>query len=163
MSKRRSDRRRGRDRSSDRYPDSRVRRDVSPLDTFMRWDWASRFPSSFVDPLLDVVPLEVEDRRLWRPDLRPARTALGAFARYEVPPYRPPPRSAAVGPRSGLPGHLFFPPSSVSFSNPRRVLVCSRRQERREVLHALGVAGRGSGSFKPRKRSEFSDVSCRRR
>jgi len=46
----------------------------------------------------------------------------------------------------------------VAFANPRYVAMCVRRKIRREVLHALKVAG-GKGMRKPR-RNYWSDVSC---
>lgn len=47
-----------------------------------------------------------------------------------------------------------------SFNDPKRVLICARRQERKEVLHALGKTGRG-GRKRNRRRNEYSDISCR--
>ncbi|UIB81458.1 hypothetical protein [Flyfo microvirus Tbat2_151] len=49
-------------------------------------------------------------------------------------------------------------PSQVRFANPRRVVLCVRRNIRKEVLLASG------GAFKRNKRkprrNQFSDVSC---
>lgn len=49
---------------------------------------------------------------------------------------------------------------SLAFQAPEQVLVCVRRQRRKEVLHALGKAG-GTGQKRPR-RSFFSTISCKR-
>jgi len=48
---------------------------------------------------------------------------------------------------------------SVVFNEPRRILICVRRNVRKEVLHALNKAGAGSGR-KKKHRTQFSDVSC---
>lgn len=48
--------------------------------------------------------------------------------------------------------------ATVSFKKPRDVTICVRREERKQVLHAKGVAG---GRVRPPRRSEYSDVSCK--
>lgn len=60
-------------------------------------------------------------------------------------------------PRYG--GFKTFTPSSVAFKAPSRVVLCVKRQQRKEVIHAIGKAGR-SGQRKPR-RNQWSDVSCK--
>lgn len=50
-------------------------------------------------------------------------------------------------------------PDRVAFQTPKRVLICIRRQKRKEVIHALNKSGRGVSRKNPR-RSEYSDVSC---
>ena len=47
--------------------------------------------------------------------------------------------------------------STLAFAEPRRVLVCLRRQVRKEVLLALGKGG--GGKRKPR-RNHLSEISC---
>lgn len=52
----------------------------------------------------------------------------------------------------------------IAFRSPRRVSVCVRRQERREVLHALGRSGRGAGYRRHRAKYRWtrdSLISCR--
>lgn len=49
--------------------------------------------------------------------------------------------------------------ATIAFADPPRVSVCRRRQQRKEVIHAKGVAG---GRVRPPRRNEFSDVSCKR-
>lgn len=49
-------------------------------------------------------------------------------------------------------------PSGVAFKHPEEVLVCVRRKQRKEVLHAFNKTGK-SGQRRPR-RSRFSDVHC---
>lgn len=89
---------------------------------------------------------EIEDRRLFSPPVfAPART-LSGVARLFLAPARSKPKVAS--------GHV-----GLSFSAPRATLVCIRRQRRKEVLHAKGVAG--SKVARP-KRGHFSSVSCRR-
>lgn len=44
------------------------------------------------------------------------------------------------------------------FGLPKEALVCVRRGQRKEVLHALGKTGRGSSP--PRRFSSFSKVRC---
>lgn len=48
----------------------------------------------------------------------------------------------------------------ISFADPRRVMVCVRRKERREVLFARGVGGSKRRQRKPR-RTPLSAVSCK--
>lgn len=45
----------------------------------------------------------------------------------------------------------------LHFADPSRVVVCVRRKIRKEILHALGKAGKG---HKRPKRGPFSDISC---
>lgn len=45
----------------------------------------------------------------------------------------------------------------LGFADPRRVMVCVRRNVRKQVLHAFGVAGRG---VKRGKRGPLSDIRC---
>lgn len=128
---------------------SRVRRDASVI-------------ASELDSLLDPAALagsgrallDVEDRRQFYPAVhyRPARTfrgwaRLGLVAPQSNRSSRA--RSAMTGP--------------ISFRAPEATLVCVRRHQRREVLHALKkTGGRGGRQRRPR-RNVFSSVSCRRR
>lgn len=50
---------------------------------------------------------------------------------------------------------------SVGFTLPWQVIVCVRRKRRKEVMHALNIAGRsGVGRGKKQRRNEFSEVRC---
>lgn len=103
------------------------------------------------DPLRSGYMQEIEDRRRFHPAIyRAARTLDGSRPR--------------LAPR-GKTSRLYTPNEKVvfgvGFQEPDRVLVCVRRQQRKEVLHARGVAG-SKGIFK-RTLSEFSDISCKRR
>lgn len=49
----------------------------------------------------------------------------------------------------------------VGFALPWQVVVCVRRQRRRQVMHALGIAGRrGVGAGKRRHMDEYTGVRC---
>lgn len=49
----------------------------------------------------------------------------------------------------------------VGFALPWQVIICVRRRRRREVLHALDVAGkRGVGAGKKQRRDEYSEIRC---
>lgn len=101
----------------------------------------------------------IEDRRRWNPDpVEPPRRLAQGFGRIRV---LPAPRSASQRPISGLRAGLYDPPPRLAFQQPQTVAVCVRRERRREVLHALKVAG--ARGLRPPRRSPFSDVSCKRR
>lgn len=99
-------------------------------------------------PPLDLTP--VEDFRSWHPDgpYRAARQLSGH-------PVKPLVVKKTTGP-GRVPIRL---PHRVQFDAPARVVVCVRRQTRKEVLHALKKVGRGKGGGKKR-RNYWSDVSC---
>lgn len=100
---------------------------------------------------------EYEDRRYFHPEgvNRPA-------ASFRTPRHR----LTVVDRQTGL-GDLFaslraFPDPTnaiVAFQEPNRVLVCVRRKQREEVLHALGKTGRG-GQKSPRY-NWTSNISCK--
>lgn len=96
--------------------------------------------------------LPVEDRRVFHPegDLAPPRTTRGTTSRLVV---AEPARSL---PSKDMFAHLRVP-SGVQFEQPD-VLICVRRQQRKEVLHATNKAGK-RGQKSPR-RSAFSDIKC---
>lgn len=49
----------------------------------------------------------------------------------------------------------------VGFQLPWQVIICVRRKRRREVMHALDIAGRkGVGAGRPQRRDEYSEVRC---
>jgi len=49
--------------------------------------------------------------------------------------------------------------AAIGFANPRRVLICLRRGVRRQIMHALGHAGR-TGQ-KPPVKNWYSQISCK--
>lgn len=153
-------RRRGRDTSGLTH----IAREPAPRhpldDLLTRWPWVSdSVPWVFDEPPVHDLPL-VEDRRLFYPrppviaretTYRPARRLSGGLARLVV---RPTPQRVLDRASTAR-----FVPSAVRFDVPRDVAVCVRRKRRREVLHALKVAGR-RGMRRPR-RNEYSAISCR--
>lgn len=48
----------------------------------------------------------------------------------------------------------------VGFQHPWQVMICVRRKQRREVIHALGHAGSGRKSQRAPKRNFWSEVHC---
>lgn len=50
-------------------------------------------------------------------------------------------------------------PASVQQQKRSQLSVCVRREQRRQVLHALRKTGKG-GSRKPRRRNEWSNYKC---
>lgn len=87
----------------------------------------------------------IEDRRTFNPagPRRSARSFNRAHHALKVKPVRGSRRL----------------PTKVMFDAPKKVLVCVRRQRRKEVIFAKGKAGRGHARLSPR-RNWYSDVSC---
>jgi len=52
--------------------------------------------------------------------------------------------------------------SRPAFRDPQDVVVCVRRKQRKEILHALGRTGRGARRARPRLTAS-SHISCRRK
>lgn len=150
----------GRRRISSDYPSrSPTGRDVSTLDlldpppsltrTFTitpprrlpRWSAATSSGYS---------PLQSTDDRTWTPDraFREARTTR-RVARLHL-----------TKPRIGIDrdGTVSKRPPILAFKAPEYVSVCVRRQQRREVLHALQKAGK-RGQKRPR-RGTYTGVHC---
>lgn len=95
---------------------------------------------SLATPLPATVVREAGDRRQFRPDeaTRPPHAVRPGASRVVAHPAR-------------------F--AATRFSDPRAVSICARRSIRKEVLFALRLTRKGSGS---RKRRDFwSNVSCR--
>lgn len=100
---------------------------------------------------------QIEDRRTWHPEgvARPARSFTSARHRL-----------IALGQSSGnkvrsssRPWIGSSVPFSIGFADARRVLVCVRRRQRRQVLHAKRIAGRRG--LRPPRYNYYSGVSCR--
>lgn len=113
--------------------------------------------SAVVRPRRSTFLSEFEDRRTWHPEgiYRPARS-------FEAPRHR----LKAVGVfsdgavrRSERSRAFVGVPSGIGFEDARRVLVCVRRKTRKQVIHALGVAGRKG--LRPPRFSEYSKISCK--
>lgn len=96
-------------------------------------------------PLVRSPSLEVEDHRLFNPD-----------------PYASPrstrSRATRIVAKSGSGSRYARQSEQPYFASPRNVIICHRRKTRKEVLHAYGKTGKGSG--KPRRRNQFSNVRC---
>lgn len=132
-----------------------IARDTALLDSILE---PVRHRPPLHDPLFDD-PLDdlrvLEDRRTWHPSpyTRPPRALDGRRSVHFVHPGTTLP---------ARPLRAFGAPLSsrtVAFDHPRGVLVCVRRAQRRQVLFASRRTGRGSRS--PRRRSTWSDVSCK--
>lgn len=112
-------------------------------------------------PRLKTIDLRVfEDRRAFHPDpfIRPAFALPRSASRLVVHPN--------VN-KSNTPTHTVGPPlrgsipHRIGFEVPRQVVLCLRRKRRREIMHALGKAGRGGvGRGRKRRTNEFSEIGC---
>lgn len=100
---------------------------------------------------------EIADLRVPRLDGRSVLTFTGVSPTYSVSGTSQKPVSANTRARSLTPAPFFLSPN-LQFDAPASVLVCVRRNRRREVLHARGVAG-GRVS-RVRRRNRFSGVKC---
>lgn len=131
---------------------SRARRDTAAI--------ASHRLSRPVDALADLVSwrpgalTDFEDGRQWLPGGSEApRRVFGGPARVDVPP------NVNRGSKGRFrPSVVPSVPYDLGFSEPKEVVVCARRQARREVLLAKG---RGGGKHRPPRLSEFSKVRCK--
>lgn len=118
-------------------------------------------PSLVRSPVKSEVLREYEDRRYWDPEGKAAPAHSFNKPRHRLTLVRQAPR------RSVLPQGRYSQDfaqnvglaSAVAFREPSRVLICVRRQRRREVLHAFRRVGHGSGG-RPRF-NYYSKISCR--
>lgn len=112
-------------------------------------------------PRLKTMDLRVfEDRRAFHPDplIRPAFSVPRMASRLVVHPNVNRTSSSTHTVGSPLRGSLSH---RIGFEVPRQVVVCVRRKRRREVMHALGKAGRGGvGRGRRRRTNEFSEIGC---
>lgn len=106
----------------------------------------------------DLRPLE--DRRTWDPEgfFRPARTFTGRPAR--VTPNVNKNRRFGPDPFSRLRRFPGMVKDALGFNIPRDVVICARRQIRKQVLHAFRKTGKGKGR-KPPKFNYWSKVRCK--
>jgi len=126
-------------RRSRRQPSQRdARRITNPLMSY-------RVAGVRIDNLRHVRPPVNLDGRTFTPSrMRPVlRKRDGRLASRVI--------SAATGYRNPL--------RVLRFRWPLRLLVCARRRQRREVLHALQRTGKGSGGGR-RRRNFYSEVFC---
>lgn len=119
---------------------------------------AVRHPTSFSRPSPvtfsrpRVALSEIEDRRTYHPlgFFRPARSFNRSQHTLVV---KQPPKNRDRF--SGLRGL----PTAIQFHAPKKVLVCVRRQRRKEVIHALKKIGKGAAK-RFRRRSYYSNIHC---
>lgn len=117
-------------------------------------------------PLTKVPDLRLfEDRRRPPPDPRVRRPRQKLAHPFGLPraaaQLMVKPRYSANVDHSGRVHTLDALPSRIGFRVPDHVAMCVRRKRRREVLHALGIAGRkGVGRGRKQTRNEFSEVGC---
>lgn len=101
---------------------------------------------------------EYEDRRSWNPEgsQAPARSFNSSRHRLSLAQKH---RNGSSLRTSGW-SQAFTSPGTVAFANPSRVLVCVRRQQRREVLHAIRKTGYRNNRKSP-KFNYYSKIACR--
>lgn len=118
-------------------------------------------PAHFVRPPRTTVG--VSDLRRWDPAPLVARDAAGRPARIVHAPQRQGRQAAAAKPLrprqfTGVAG---YPRASFRFETGATIPICAKRRTRREVLHALHKTKSGKGS--PKKRNQWSSISCGKR
>lgn len=104
---------------------------------------------------LSLRPLDLApslDRRNWYPDPLERPLTINVV---ESPRRRSPDRLIAAASIDHA-----FSRGVPAFSDPKRVSVCVRREERRRVIFAKGRSGRGN---RKGKRNALSQISCRRK
>lgn len=91
--------------------------------------------------------LSIEDRRTSHPDgpVRAPRSTQAFHVSYKTAP-------------AGRNSNPWDVPSGIQFEDPSRVLICVRRKQRKEVLHALKKTGK-RGQKRPR-RGYYSEIHC---
>lgn len=103
-------------------------------------------------PVTTQIIQELDDSRLWSPEppiANPARDMLGRPARILERPTRTKLRYAQ-------PQRLSK--ARMAYSRPEQVTTCVRRKNRREVLFALKLHGKGAGGR--RHRTNRSNIKC---
>jgi len=98
-------------------------------------------PLGPIVPTLPQILTELEDRRFYRPDRSVRGPASVQRKDTRLVTLPSPSKLAAYG-----------------FANPSRVAMCVRRKVRKEVIHAIRVAGK-RGLKRP-KRNFWSNVKC---
>lgn len=98
-----------------------------------------------------------EDRRLFQPKkMVDSAMSFGHPSRVVFKPHKrvAPKTKSNVSGRGRLKKLI----SSFSFHVPKKTLICVRRKQRKQVLHALRKSGKG-GQRKPR-RNTYSSIRC---
>lgn len=109
---------------------------------------------------------EAQDRRNWHPAAplhRPLKTVSGtpSYRLVVAKPKRKSGRSLALSraadTRRAAADSL---PHRIAFDAPKEVLLCVRRQRRKEVIFATRKAGAGKAKQRRPRRNQYSEVSC---
>ena len=97
-----------------------------------------------------------EDRRQWHPDgpHRPASTTSNP--RHSLA-YKE--SQNARRRKNAIKKGSLYPGAAVGFKDPHKILICARRQIRKQVMHALNKTGKGKGRKKPTF-NQYSKISC---
>ena len=112
-------------------------RPLSPLVTTKKGRYAHRITSRRLPPILFTA---AQDKRTYHPHPRPTSTLSGI-----------PSGALTVGRKL----------HQLVFDKPKIITLCVRRQQRKEVMHAIGKAGsRGLGRRKRRRTNEESHIKC---
>lgn len=116
-------------------------------------------------PPVRVVALKPDrdsDRRFWAPD-PVSRDVTGRQARivHKVTAPKTVHRAGGKLLQSGYRVNRWLENAQASYAEPRKAFICLRRKARREILFALKRTGKGARS--PKRRNQWSDVSCSHR
>lgn len=112
-----------------------------------------------------------EDRRLWHPLGKNAfpksiTESYPSITSYSPPVVIPPPDWRRVTVPRPIPWkkmadesmHLAPATTTLNWENPWKMIICLKRKMRRELMHAMGMAGKKN--FKKPKYTQFSYVRC---
>lgn len=122
-----------------------------------------QFRPTPVHPIRSSALREFEDRRTFYPTvIRPAATFSSPNHRLVAVDrsYFKRPRVQTT-PRWNFQTQMSGTKASIAFAEPTRTLICVRRQQRREVLHALNKTGHGTGATRYSRWNEYSNVRCK--
>lgn len=137
-------------RSSSRRSKPDVTRDTSRIAN----DWSLSSLLLRPEPMTDV-----EDRRLWSPDVEPSGVTIGGRVARVIVHRRPVvARANTILTPRGLPVGLQVP-IGLRYESPLFVLTCLRRKIRREIMFAKRKVGFGK-KVKPPRRGWRSNISC---
>jgi len=107
---------------------------------------------------------EFEDRRAFHPEGPTRPAASFSSPRHRLVVYQRPDKQiylqGGFQAPFGVSKLMDRVPVGVQFRTPYKVLICVRRKQRREVLHALQKTGLGGGRQKSPVFTEYSGVRC---
>lgn len=96
---------------------------------------------------------EMSDRRYWNPDPITPLYGLNKTPTTLKQQWLPQNRNVSRP-------WTAFTPIRLGYTQPKRVLTCIRRKQRKEVLHALKKTGKGSGAKKHARWTIDSKYKC---